>query len=56
MDDEYTRCIQEFASLEVSGQLSSGSTPQSYDSSNAMSGLMESLMGGGISNAYGLSI
>ena len=51
MDDEYTRCIQEFASLEVSGQLSSGSTPQSYGSSNAMSGLMESLMGGG-GNAY----
>ena len=49
MDDEYTRCIQEFASLEVSGQLSSGSTPQSYASSNAMSGLMESLMGGGSS-------
>ena len=49
MDDEYTRCIQEFASLEVSGQLSSGSTPQSYGSSNAMSGLMESLMGGGSS-------
>ena len=47
MDDEYTRCIQEFASLEVSGQLSSGSTPQSFGSSNAMSGLMESLMGGG---------
>ena len=49
MDDEYTRCIQEFASLEVSGQLSGGSTPQSYGSSNAMSGLMESLMGGGSS-------
>lgn len=51
MDDEYTRCIQEFASLEVSGQLSGGSTPQSYGSSNAMSGLMESLMGGG--SSYG---
>ena len=50
MDDEYTRCIQEFASLEISGQLSSGSTVQSYGSSNAMSGLMESLMGGG--NSY----
>ena len=49
MDDEYTRCIQEFASLEVSGQLSSGMNPQSYGSSNAMSGLMESLMGGGSS-------
>ncbi len=51
MDDEYTRCIQEFASLEVSGQLSGGSTPESYSSSNAMSGLMESLMGGG--SSYG---
>ena len=51
MDEEYTRCIQEFASLEVSGQLSGGSTPQSYNSGNAMSGLMESLMGGG--NSYG---
>ena len=51
MDDEYTRCIQEFASLEVSGQLSGGSTPQSYGSSNAMSSLMESLMGG--SGSYG---
>ena len=50
MDDEYTRCIQEFASLEVSGQLCSGSTPQNYGSSNAMSGLLESLMGGG--NSY----
>ena len=51
MDDEYTRCIQEFASLEVSGQLSGGSSVQSYGSSNAMSGLMESLMGGG--SSYG---
>jgi len=51
MDDEYTRCIQEFASLEVSGQLSGGSTPQTYGSNNAMSGLMESLTGGG--SSYG---
>ena len=50
MSDEYTRCIQEFASLEVSGQLSSGSSVESYGSSNAMAGLMESLMGGG--NTY----
>ena len=49
MDDEYTRCIQEFASLEVSGQISGGSTAQSYSSNNAMSGLMDSLMGGGSS-------
>ena len=51
MDDEYTRCIQEFASLEVSGQLAGGSSVESYSSSNAMSGLMESLMGGG--STYG---
>ena len=49
MDDEYTRCIQEFASLEVSGQLSGGVNPQTYGSGNAMTGLMESLMGGGSS-------
>ncbi len=49
MDDEYTRCIQEFASLEVSGQLSGGATPQSYGGGSAMSGLLESLMGGGSS-------
>ena len=47
MDDEYTRCIQEFASLEVSGQISAGTSTQSYGSSNsgAMPGLLESLMG-----------
>lgn len=52
MDDEYTRCIQEFARLETSGQMIGGSTPQSFGSSNAMSGsgLLESLMGNG--NAY----
>lgn len=50
MDDDYTRCIQEFASLEVSGQISGGNTPQSYGNSNAMSVLLESLMGGG--NTY----
>ena len=50
MDDDYMRCIQEFASLEVSGQMAGGSTPQSYGSSNALGGLMESLLGGG--NTY----
>ena len=50
MDDEYTRCIQEFASLEVSGQLSAGTSVQSYGSSSGASGgLLESLMGGGSS-------
>ena len=46
MDAEYTRCIQEFASLEVSGQLSAGTSPESYGiSSSAPSGLMDSLFG-----------
>ncbi len=50
MDDEYTRCIQEFASLEVSGQLSAGTSAQSYGSgSYTPSGLLESLMGSGSS-------
>ena len=58
MSDEYTRCIQEFASLEVSGQLSSGTSADSYGSNAyAPSTLMESLMGGGssyssIGNSY----
>ena len=52
MDDEYTRCIQEFASLEVSGQLSSGTSIQNYGSySVAPQGLMDSLLGG--SDYYG---
>ena len=59
MDDEYTRCIQEFASLEVSGQLSAGADIGNYGSSTSglgasgsMTGLLESLMGGGSGNSY----
>ena len=58
MDDEYTRCIQEFASLEISGQVSAGTSIQDYGNhSTAMPGLMESLLGGngtssGIGNSY----
>ena len=63
MDDEYTRCIQEFASLEVSGQISAGTSAQSYENgySGALPGLMESLMGssgsyyGNVSSGYGSS-
>ena len=46
MDEEYTRCIQEFASLEVCGQVSAG-TPLSYfgGSGTAAPGLMDSLLG-----------
>ncbi len=32
MDDEYTKCIQEFASMEVSGQVASGTGISSYGS------------------------
>ena len=47
MDEEYTRCIQEFASLEMSGQAGGGANLLNYGSNNAVSGLMESLIGGG---------
>ena len=62
MEDEYVRCIQEFASLEVSGQLGGGSSLVSSSSGSglggsalsglggsALSGLLESLGGGGSS-------
>ena len=47
MDEEYLRCIQEFASLELSGQVSAG-TPLSGigGSMSAYPGLMDSLLGG----------
>lgn len=58
MDEEYTRCIQAFASMEISGQVASGGTPVSYYSSsgsaNALPGLMGSLLGG-TGNSYGSS-
>ncbi len=49
MDSEYTRCIQEFASLEVSGQVVSGTPLSSYGSAtpSAMPGMLGSLLGGG---------
>lgn len=40
MDDEYARCIQEFASLEVSGQVATGGT------TSALPSLLGSLLGG----------
>ena len=55
MDEEYTRCIQEFASLEVSGQVSAGTPISSYGSQGtAYPGLMESLLGsgGGYTTSY----
>ena len=54
MDEEYTRCIQEFASLEVSGQVSAGTQLSWYGSQNtAAPGLMDSLLGqGGYTSGY----
>ena len=55
MDEEYTRCIQEFASLEVSGQVSAGTPISSYGShATAYPGLMDSLLGsgGGYTTSY----
>jgi hypothetical protein len=55
MDEEYTRCIQEFASLEVSGQVSAGTPISSYGSQTlAPTGLLESLtgQGGGYTTSY----
>ena len=62
MDDEYTRCIQAFASLEASGQVAAiGDSYGSYygggTQQQAFPGLMDSLLGGGSgavsSSAYG---
>ena len=51
MDEEYTRCIQEFASLQVSGQVSGGTQLSSYGyTQNASSDLLGSLLGQGNSS------
>ena len=48
MEEEYTRCIQEFASLEISGQVSAGTPISGYGTSvNASSDLLGSLFGQG---------
>ena len=55
MDEDYMRCIQEFASLEVSGQVSAGSSITGYGSSqNSSTGLLGSLLGqgGGYTSSY----
>ena len=55
MDEEYTRCIQEFASLEVSGQVSAGTPVSAYGSSQPYSSdLLGSLLGtgGGYNTSY----
>ena len=55
MDEDYTRCIQEFAGLEVSGQVSAGTPLSSYGGQNSASpGLMNALLGqsGGYTSSY----
>ncbi len=48
MEEEYTKCIQEFASLEVSGQVSAGTSLSGYGTNlNASPDLLGSLLGQG---------
>ena len=50
MDEEYTRCIQAFASLETSGQIAAGTSPQSYGTGSysiSSPDIIGSLLGGG---------
>ena len=67
MDDEYARCIQEFASMEVSGQVSTGGTASplpslmgmmggsSSASSNASAEMIGQLLGAFLQNGNGIS-
>lgn len=64
MDEEYMRCIQEFASMEVSGQAVSGGTTSpipsltesySFDSTEMIGQLLGSFLGGNVSSISGLS-
>ncbi|MCR5435520.1 MAG: hypothetical protein K6E97_00480 [Treponema sp.] len=70
MDDAYTRCIQEFASTEVAGQVSAGGNTSPFPSlsdtlsslggnssggsSDLLSGLLDGILSGGSSNSTGL--
>lgn len=68
MDDEYARCIQEFASMEVSGQVSTGGTASplpslmgmmggsSSASSNASAEMIGQLLGAFLQGSGGTSI
>ena len=50
MDEEYSRCIQEFASLELSGQFAAGTPIAGYGTGTQGTGtssLLSSLLGGG---------
>ncbi len=69
MDDEYARCIQAFASMEVSGQAVSGGTTSpipslmdmmggsssSYGNTQMIGQLLESFLGGNVSSIGGLT-
>ncbi|MBR5537766.1 MAG: peptidase C11 [Clostridia bacterium] len=70
LDDEYARCIQEFASMEVSGQVSTGGTASplpslmgmlgssggaSASSSNASAEMIGQLLGAFLQNGSGIS-
>lgn len=66
MDSAYTKCIQEFASLETAGQAAMGGTQSplgslfgtdsysSYGSSDLIGQLLGSFLGGDLSSLYGL--
>ena len=65
MDEEYMRCIQEFASMEVSGQAASGGTTSpipslngtySYDSTELLTQLLGSFLSGEFGGISGLDI
>ena len=53
MEDEYVRCIQEFASLEVSGQLGGGSSLVSSSSGSGLGGGALSGLGGSALSGLG---
>ena len=64
MDEEYMRCIQEFASMEVSGQAVSGGTTTpvpsltggyTIDPTEMINQMLGSFLGGNVSNISGLS-
>ena len=67
LDDEYARCIQEFASMEVSGQVSTGGTASplpslmgmmggsSASSGNAGAEMIGQLLGAFLQNGSGIS-
>ena len=67
MDSAYTKCIQEFASMEVSGQVASGGTSsplpslfgnaqyQQTGNADLVSSLLSSFLGGDFSQISGLS-